>query len=214
MVARVRVCTSTKICNNACNVASERLKRWQNTTAYQAIRWTWKQARKRRSKDECIQKTVGSLARKAKGVRETALGCGTMATVMSLGGVQMLGGVEVFLSRAVSFMLLSLATSPKAAMLTSPPTQPPQLYTAALCPALLLQGCLRVHRHNAQESATHVPFSHHPESVSTPRTQEAAGAQADDEARGCQRSHVSFCTRLHFCSHFRGGLKVYIWIIY
>jgi hypothetical protein len=38
MVARVRARTTTKICNNACNVASERLKRWQNTTAYQAMR--------------------------------------------------------------------------------------------------------------------------------------------------------------------------------
>ena len=106
-----------------------------------------------------------------------------------------------------SCMCHSLVTSPKAAMLTSPPTQPAQLYTDVLCPALLLQGCLRVHRHNAQESATHVPFRHHPERVSTQRTQEAAGAQADDEAPGCQRVHVAFFILPCHCISSSSGVE-------
>ena len=85
-------CTSTKICNNACNVASERLKRWQNTTAYQAMGWTsWKQ---------CTQKTKQAAVH-AKDCRKSSKGeekqrGGTMATVMSLGRVEVLGGVEMF----------------------------------------------------------------------------------------------------------------------
>jgi hypothetical protein len=87
---------------------------------------------------------------------------------MSPGRVEVRGGVEVFVlveapgrgchvcvmgRRSMmmcqgqsSCMCRSLATLPKAAILTSPRTQSVQLYTAVLCPALLLEGCHRVHR--------------------------------------------------------------------
>ena len=128
-----------------------------------------------------------------------------LATLKSVGRVEVLGGGEEFAfvgtlcrgkhvcqtrcggNRCVKashrFLRRALATQPKAAKPTLPPTQPAQTSAHRRpAPPHCRRGAIWCTEHHAQENATQARPRRHPQSVPTTSKHEAAGDQEDDEA--------------------------------